>query len=296
MVIIGHHKERARLKLAVEGKSIAQSYLFSGPDGIGKSLCAMEFACALVGEPEFDVSGSKEAPFDIMVIRPECETKRGVTKMKNIPAEEIRDAIRFLGQYPVSGAYRVVIIEDAHKLSVSAQNVLLKTLEEPNSSAVIILVTHEVGGLLPTVMSRMQHIRFGFVTEQEIREGVAVSDTDVPGFFFSLGRPGIIVSALHDPGTFVGDKESLSSLFRLSTLSLSDRLYLAEKMAVDVPRTIRLIEWWLPGLHASAHKANEPRATARFFTLFENIERTLGLLKTTQSNARLLLENLFLSV
>lgn len=295
MRIIGHHKERERLAAAAETDTVAQSYLFTGPDSVGKSLCALEFACRLAGEPDFEPEAAKEAPFDVMVVRPEEETKRGVTKMKSIAAEDIRDALQFLGKYPVAGRYRVVIIVDAHKLSVSAQNVLLKTLEEPNTSAVIILVTHEPGSLVSTVISRVQHVRFGLVSEEDIRAGI--SDVgSVPGFFFSLGRPGAVIRAIGDPEAFAGDKEILGGLFRLSTLSLSERLALAERMSSDVPRAIRMLEWWLPGLHASALKVSEPGATGRFFSLLDETEQMLRLLKTTQSNARLLLERLFLSI
>lgn len=295
MYIIGHHKEREALRHQAGSGVIAQSYLFSGPDSIGKSLCALEFACALTGEPEFEPSAEQSAPFDVMIVRPEEETKRGVTKTKSIPAEGVRDALSFLGKYPVSGQYRVVIIVDAHKLSISAQNVLLKTLEEPNTSAVVIMVTHESGSLLQTLLSRVEQVRFGLVPEDEIRSGVAESG-DLPGFFFSLGRPGAIIRAIGDPDRFAADKEILSSLFRLSTLSVSERLALAEKMAADVPRAVRMLEWWLPGLRASALKTPEPKATARFFALLDDVGQMLRLLKTTQSNARLLLEKLFLSL
>lgn len=281
--------------MAAEQGNLAQSYLFSGPDSVGKSLCALEFACCLAGEPDFEPEAAKEAPFDVMIVRPEEETKRGVTKTKSIAAEDIRDALSFLGKYPVAGRYRAVIILDAHKLSISAQNVLLKTLEEPNTSAVIILSTHESGSLLPTIISRVQHVRFGLVPEEDIRSGVS-DPGSLPGFFFSLGRPGAIIRALGNPEAFAGDKELLSGLFRLSTLSLAERLVLAEKMAGDVPRAIRMLEWWLPGLHASALKTTESGATARFFALLDETEQMLRLLKTTQSNARLLLERLFLSV
>jgi hypothetical protein len=295
MHIIGHHKERERLAAKAKADMVAQSYLFSGPDSIGKSLCAMEFACSLAGEPDFEPEAAKEAPFDVMIVRPMTETKRGVTKTKSISAEEVRDALSFLGKYPVAGKYRIVIIADAHKLSVSAQNVLLKTLEEPNTSAVIILVTHEPGSLLSTLLSRVEHIRFGLVSEEEMRSGIP-DQGSVPGFFFSLGRPGAVIRAVDDPEAFAGDKELLGSLFRLSTLPLAERLALAERMAGDVPRAIRMLEWWLPGLHASAKKTAEPGATARFFALLDETEQMLRLLKTTQSNARLLLEKLFLSV
>lgn len=301
MRIIGHHKERAALKEAIQQGNITQAYLFTGPSGIGKGLCALECAALLVREPDFEPSEDKPSPYDVMVVKPLTETKRGITKVKNIPAESIREALAFLGHFPVSGGYRVLIIEDAHRMSETAQNVLLKTLEEPPSTAVILLVTHEVGAILPTVLSRVKRIRFGFVSEEYIRQDIALrykeaDAASIAPFFFALGRPGMILSALQNPEAFVLDRELLGSLFRLSTLSLSERLALAERLALHTERTLRLLEWWLGGLSNQAEKMTEKKATTRFFLLLDEVEQTLRLLKTTQSNTRLLLEKLFLMV
>ena len=297
MYIIGHQKERAVLKETLDHGNIAQAYLFTGPQSIGKSLCALEFAACLAGEPDFEPSEEKPHPFDVMVIRPLEVTKRGVTKVKNIPSESIREALSFLSQFPAGGKFRVLLIEDAHRLSETAQNVLLKTLEEPASSAVIILVTHEKGSILPTVLSRIKQVRFGFVPQEVLaREFGNEEASDIAPFFFSLGRPGMIFSALRDPAAFSVERELLGGLFRLSTLTLSERLLLAEKMAVHTERTVRLLEWWLPGLYQQSRQRTDRKQMIRFFELFEEIEATLRLLKTTQSNTRLLLEKLLLSV
>ncbi len=302
MFIIGHQKERKKLSNIAKSKNVAQSYIFTGPQGVGKGLCALEFASLLVGDPLFESVSERPHPFDVMIVRPEEETKRGVTKMRNIAVETVRDALLFLGNFPVSGTYRVVIIEDAQRLSMTAQNALLKTLEEPNASSVIILVTHEKGSIVPTILSRTEEVRFDFVPEQEIQNGIemmgfpAAEREAIAPFFFSLGRPGMILRALCDPEAFAADRTMLAQLFRLSALSVIERLALSERLGTDVPCAIRLLEWWLPGLHAQAFKAVERGGTGRFFLLLENTERTVGLLKTTQGNARLLLEKLFLGV
>ncbi len=301
MHIIGHQKERARLQRIAEGNTISQSYLFFGPESVGKSLCAEAFAYQLVGEPDFEPSTGKPYPFDVSLVEPVTETKRGVTKQKSISALTMRDALSFLGSFPSAGRFRVVIVKDAHKLSLSAQNVLLKTLEEPKSSAVIILVTHDIGSIIPTILSRIERVRFGYVPQEEIEKGVrplissGVAPT-VAAFFFALGRPGMVLSAMDDTEQFAKEREKLGRLFRLSALMLNDRMKLAEELSKNIPETVQLIEWWLPGLHTQALKYTDARSTRRFFGLLDRVEQTLTLLKTTQSNARLLLEKLFFSL
>jgi hypothetical protein len=302
MQIIGHHKERERLKGLAQKGAISQGYLFVGPQSVGKSLCALEFAAALVGEPDFVPNENKPYPFDVLVVRPEEETKRGITKQKGISAEAMRETLLFLGQFPTKGNYRVVIVEDAHKLSPAAQNVLLKNLEEPVSTAVLILVTHTVGSIVETVLSRVERVRFGYVPQEEIEAQMSsalaytnAKNTIAP-FFYSLGRPGMIFQAQRDPHSFASEQEKLGRLFRLSSLSLGERLCLAEDLSKNVPETIRLLEWWLPGLHRQAEKSVEPVLTTRYFGLLEDVQQTLSFMKTTQSNARLLLEKLLFSL
>ncbi|OIP58717.1 MAG: hypothetical protein CO143_02030 [Candidatus Moranbacteria bacterium CG_4_9_14_3_um_filter_45_14] len=301
MKIIGHHKERERLKKLAQENKISQGYLFVGPQSVGKSLCALEFAMELVSEPSFEPNENKPYPFDVLVVKPEEETKHSVTKQKSIGVETMRDVLSFLARFPAVGRFRVAIIEDAQKLSLAAQNVILKTLEEPNPSAVMILITHEVGSIIPTILSRVERIRFDYVPEKEIENDIDAlfvrkNEYPIASFFFSLGRPGMIVQAVLDPQSFTKEQEKLGRLFRLSSLTLGERLGLAEELAKNVPESIRLLEWWLPGLHTQALKETDIRRTARFFRLLEEAEQTLTLLKTTQSNARLLLEKLFFSI
>jgi len=301
MHIIGHMDIRKKLRRSLDEKRLSQAYLFTGPRGVGKSLCATEFASLLALEPDFEPSSGKPHPYDVLILRPEEETKRGVTKTKKISVEDVRAAISFLGKFPAQGGFRTVIIEDAHRLSDTAENALLKTLEEPNPSSVLILVTHEPGNILPTVHSRVKHVRFDFVAEDEIKQGLEkiyqpAALREIAPFFFSLGRPGMVIRALSEPENFLEAKEKLGLLFRLSTLSLSERMSLAEKLSSHTEQSILLLEWWLPGLHAQAMKTEERKMMTKFFGLLAEVEKTIVLMKTTQSNSRLLLEKLFLNI
>jgi len=301
MPIIGHHKIRERLKKLAATNKISQSYLFWGPESVGKSLCAEEFAFQLVSQPDFEPSVDKPHPFDICIVRPETETKRDVTKQKNISAETMRDALIFLSRFPANGKFRVLIVEEAHKLSQTAQNVLLKTLEDPNATSVIILITHEIGSIIPTILSRVEKVRFNYVPAEEITSDANFVSSkkqkqDLSPFFFSLGRPGMIFRAESNPEIFTEERKKLEKLFKLSSLGLYERLQLADELSKNVPKCIRLLEWWMPGLHNQAVKRDNVQYTTRFFEFLERAEKTLVLMKTTQSNTRLLLEKLFLSV
>lgn len=89
---------------------------------------------------------------------------------KDISIEQVRDLISALHLVPYYGARRVAIIDDAHELSISAQNALLLTLEEAPSGSHLILVTHLPHRLLPTILSRSQEVTFGSLSEKDLEE------------------------------------------------------------------------------------------------------------------------------
>src|SRR5204863_7715310 len=86
----------------------------------------------------------------------------------NIVIEQVRDAVDRAAYRPFEGKSRVVVIDEADALMAQAQNALLKTLEEPPSASVFILVTAHPDVLLPTVLSRCPRLRFGPLEPSEV--------------------------------------------------------------------------------------------------------------------------------
>ncbi len=288
MSIIGHEKERELLSRIAESESPSQSYIFSGPDKIGKFLVAEEFANLLVG-------GSI---VDIRVIEPQREEKAGVTKEKMIPVDDIRLLRTFLSSFPARGRFRIGIIRDAHRLTEGAQNALLKILEDPVDSAVLILLTHEPGRILGTVRSRCQIVSFEPVGEELISLGMQKlfpDGTTVEPFFFSLGRPGIPIEAQRDPKGFEKKKVLLRQIFRLATLPVSERLTLSEQLGKNVPLGIELCEWYLLGAREQLHKSGETVAGHERLLFLDRLRSVLGTLSVTQANARLAFDTMFIS-
>src|SRR5438093_11186030 len=170
--VIGHRKLVALLSRSIERDSIPPSLIFAGPAGVGKRLVALASAQALncldplrrnprtPDEIEYDACGvcaactRIERGFhpDVLVIEP--------GDSGSIKVDPIRDAIERTGYRPFEGRRRVVIIDEADALGPQAQNALLKTLEEPPSASVFILVSARADSLLPTVQSRCPRLRF----------------------------------------------------------------------------------------------------------------------------------------
>jgi len=166
--VIGHRRIVALLARSVERASVPPSLIFAGPAGVGKRLVAVATAQALnCLEPkrldstiEYDACGTCTACTriargihpDVPIIEP------GDTG--SIKIETVRELIDRAGYRPFEGRRRVVIIDEADALVPQAQNALLKTLEEPPSASMFILVSAHPDALLPTVQSRCPRLRF----------------------------------------------------------------------------------------------------------------------------------------
>lgn len=295
MNIIGHTNTRAALqKISTVQELPHHAFLLSGPEGIGKTLVGKEFASFLLGYGGADPSRKQ----DFLLIGKE-EKKSG--KHGGISVEAIREAGLFLSRYPAEAKRRVVLIEDAEELSESAQNALLKFLEEPNATSVIILTASRYGALRDTVLSRVFHLSLSPVTEAVLRKGLLDLFTkkeveSLEPFFLSLGCPGLAVDALSNVEEFSKRREALRSLFRLSTLSLSDRLALSERLSLSVTETARLFEWWLLGLRSLRQHEKNVKTITALFGFLETLDAGTRQLRDTNVNPRLAIDKIFLSL
>lgn len=167
--IAGHDRVIESLKWAVMHNKSAHAYMFMGRDGIGKKQVAISFAAALIcpDSKGFDCSCaccSRVSSFthpDFLFEKPE----RNIIRIDRIRL--LQNAFKFA---PVEGLARVAVIDDAHTLNKSAQNALLKILEEPPSGRYIVLVTSKPGTMLPTIKSRCRKILFSPLGNSLIEE------------------------------------------------------------------------------------------------------------------------------
>ena len=136
-------------------QGMTHSWLFTGPPGSGRSNAAIAFAAALLCEKDgcgvctncLTVKDGSHA--DIELIR---------TEGLSIKVDEIRELITRTSWSPSVGDYRVVVIEDADRLTESAANALLKVIEEPGARTVWLLCAPTLTDVLPTIRSRCRHL------------------------------------------------------------------------------------------------------------------------------------------
>lgn len=175
--IRGHRRLLELLAGAVGRRALPPTLLFDGPEGVGKRATAVALAQALNCLKPVEFGGGRDgcgtcpscrkigrgAHPDVTVLEPE---ESGAIKTETIRDEVIQKS----GYRPFEGRFRVFIVDPAEAIVLNAQDALLKTLEEPPSGSVFILVSAVADSLLPTVRSRSYRLRFGRLSEAEVTE------------------------------------------------------------------------------------------------------------------------------
>lgn len=173
--VVGQKALTTTLKNAISSGKLANTYLFCGPRGVGKTTCARIFAKTInctnrgadgeaCGECESCRSFNEELR-SYNVFELDAASNNSVDDIRNL-TEQVRIP-------PMNGKYKVYIIDEVHMLSQAAFNAFLKTLEEPPKYAIFILATTEKHKIIPTILSRCQIYDFGRISNKDIIEHLA---------------------------------------------------------------------------------------------------------------------------
>ncbi|MFP4600675.1 MAG: DNA polymerase III subunit delta' [Persicimonas sp.] len=241
------------LKRALDTGRVHHAYLFTGLKGVGKFLTAKTFTaivnCTERPEGEFrEACGEcsscrkiegRQHP-DVHFVEPTGE------KLKLIKIAQIREIEKASHRSPYEGRFRIVLIDEAHTMTEPAANALLKTLEEPSARMRLILVTDQPHGLLDTIISRCQVLRFGALEiemvvelleqilderEEELDEPFTAEELGVAARYGegSVGRS----LAVLDSGMLEAREEFLTSAINLPAGEAVPLLNLAESLSKD---------------------------------------------------------------
>ena len=179
-----------------ESQEMTHAWVFTGPPGSGRSSAAVAFAQALIcpnngcGTCSDCNSANTSGHPDVEIIR---------TEGLSIKVEEIRELLTRVAWAPSMGGWRVVVMEDADRLTESAANALLKAIEEPGTRTVWLLCAPTLHDVLPTIRSRCRHLQLRTPSLQAVTNVLINRDNIAPGMadFAARVSQGHILSLIH---------------------------------------------------------------------------------------------------
>jgi len=248
---IGHAWAVSHLRVAVESERLSHTYLITGPERVGKAHLALEFAAALgctgpdrpCGECAHCRRVQSHSHPDLHYVEPDGA---------RLKIEQIRDLQRELSLSPYESAWRVAIVDGFETATVEAANALLKTLEEPPSRVILILIATDADLLLPTIVSRCQVLALRCVPAQEIEAALRQRyplDVEQAALIARTceGRPGWAISAVADSSLMEDRRERIDLLHELLSASRGRRIITAESLAKkqDLREMLTVWQsWW----------------------------------------------------
>ncbi|HYD64300.1 DNA polymerase III subunit delta' [Azospirillum sp.] len=263
--LLGHEEAEATLLEAWNSGRLPHAWLIGGPPGIGKATLAFRFArfalanggrdgedgqgAGLFGAPEppsslrIDpghptfrrIAASGHA--DLLTVERQRDEKRDRLK-RDIAVDDVRKIAPFLRKTSAEGGWRVAIIDGADRMNTAGLNAILKILEEPPPGALLLLVSDNPGGMLPTIRSRCRKL-----TLKPLAEDTVIG---------LLGQ--------HRPDLSPDDREALA---RLAEGSIGRAVALADAGGLDLYRELMKLLSTLPKLDVAAAHAFGDKLTRK---------------------------------
>lgn len=252
--ILGNDMIKEHFQKAIEHNKISHAYILTGEEGTGRKSIANAFSMALLCE-----KGGKEPCMvchsckqvlsgnhpDLIYVKHEKPNSIGVDDIR----EQINDTIMIR---PYSSFYKIYIVDEAEKMTVQAQNALLKTIEEPPAYAVIILITTNQEAFLPTILSRCVQLKLkplkDFTVKSYLSEHLHVpeKEAEICAAFArgNLGKAIYLASSDEFKELYQKVMMMVKNIGTMDIVSLLDHIRDIKEQNFDIGDVLDLLQLW----------------------------------------------------
>lgn len=252
--ILGHEQIKEHFLNAAATGKVSHAYILSGEEGMGKKTLADAFAMTLLceedgKEPCMQCHACKQVLSgnhpDLIYVTHEKPASMGVDDIR----EQINDTIMVR---PYSSQYKIYIVDEAEKMTVQAQNALLKTIEEPPAYAVIMLLTTNPDAFLPTILSRCVQLKLkplkDSVVKEYLEEKLHVKDIQAEIYSaFARGNLGKAIHLAQSEDFKMMYEEILTLLKEIKEMDISQLLDVIRKLKdnnTDIKECLNFMQMW----------------------------------------------------
>lgn len=252
--ILGHEQIKEHFQKAIESHKVSHAYILTGEAGMGRKSLANAFALTLLcekgkSEPCMECHACKQVLSgnhpDLIYVTHEKPASIGVDDIR----EQINDTVAVR---PYSSYYKVYIVDEAEKMTQQAQNALLKTIEEPPSYAIIILLTTNQEAFLPTILSRCVQLKLkplkDFVVKSYLTESMKIPEADADVYAaFARGNLGKAITIASSEDFKEMHQEILNLLKHIKEMDISELIDYIQKLKddhMDIYECLDFMQMW----------------------------------------------------
>ncbi len=250
--IMGHTDVIEYFRKIIKSNNISHSYLLEGSEGIGKELLAKTFAKALLCEENDRIDPCHKCTSCIMM-----ETGNNpdyfevFSKKASIGVDDIREqVVERMDIKPYRSKYKIFIIAEAERMTLQAQNALLKTIEEPPAYGIVILLTKNPAKIISTVHSRCARIRAlplsTKVIQDHMQNNYGLEEWEAALYAdFSGGSIGKALQMVGDGGFWDLRQKAIDYIVRLDNVDLMELYDMAGEIEKDRENLPQILDFWM---------------------------------------------------